>query len=213
MKTTRGRNPSASSRDAGLSLVEVLVAVLVVVTVALGGAGLSINGIQTATAQQRQQVAVTIANGAMETVSGWSVANLVTGRYYLLVTGAFSNYAAQPGVNMTYPMWDAAAPVGGNGSIPITVAPPIPSATENGTEYTTATLIGTCYEPVTGGTCALLPGYPSTPPAVTPAGYVSLIRIIILVSWTAGAKCTASTCYYETTTLADPHSDLAWVTS
>lgn len=194
------------SKDAGLSLMEVLIAVVIIATIALAAAGLSVNGIQTATTQQRQQVAVTIANGAMETVSGWSVDNLYDGRYSNKVTTAFSNNSTKPGVAQTYAVSDTSATSASTAAIPITATAP-----QNGTSYTTTTLIGACYEPVGGGNCGVIAGQ-ATPPATVPAGYTKLTRIIVLVSWTAGSKCAVSGCYYETTTLADPHDDLQWVT-
>jgi len=215
MKTAHRRIHSADSHDSGLTLVEVLVAVIIVVIVALGGAGISINGIQTATAQQRQQVAVTIANAAMEKVSGWSVSDLYTGRFGTTVTTAFTGNSTRPGVSQTYPASDTAATSSSTPSIPITITPPDPTATENGTAYTITTLIGNCYEAVTGGTCGLVSGYAtdpvSTSPFKVPVGYTRLIRTIVIVKWTAGSKCAASGCYFQSTTLSDPNAELTWV--
>jgi Tfp pilus assembly protein PilV len=215
MKSTRRRIVSDYSDDSGLSLIEVVAAVIIIVIVALAGASLTITGIQSATSQQRQQVAVTIANGAMETVSGWSVStnstttvsNLYTGRYTNAVTNAFTNNSTKPGVAQTYAAWDPTATATSTPAIAITVSPPA----QNATNYTTTTLIGTCYEPVAGGNCSKITGQ-ATDPATVPAGYSKLIRIMVIVSWTAGSTCAVSGCYYEATTLADPHVDLQWVT-
>jgi prepilin-type N-terminal cleavage/methylation domain-containing protein len=232
MKTTRRIVLKAHSDDSGFTLIEVLAAVIIVVIVALSAAGLSINGIQTATAQQREQVAVTIANGAMETVSGWSsalnsgtgVSNLYTGRFKgttttpTTVLGAFTTNAAVSGVSQTYAAWDPTATSSSVAALPVVQSPTGTGtsllAAQNGTNYTLTTLMGTCYEPIAGGACGLAPGYPSTPPTTTPAGYTNLIRVIVIVSWTAtagGSRCTASGCYYEATTLVDPHTELNWV--
>jgi Tfp pilus assembly protein PilV len=205
---------SAASNDDGLTLIEVIAAVIVVVTVALASAGLSINGIKTAAAQERQQVAVTIANGAMETVSGWTetinssttVSNLYTGRTSAAVAAAFTANSTQPGVSSTYPTYDPTATGSSTASIPISA-----TSTQNGTSYTTYTLIGDCYEPVAGGACAKISGQP-TEPSTTPAGYAQVMRVIVIVSWTAGSSCAASGCRYETTTMEDAHADLQWVT-
>lgn len=231
MKTSRRRNLSDRTDDAGLTLIEVLAAVIIIVIVALSAAGLSINGIQTATAQQREQVAVTIANGAMETVSGWSVAtnsttgisNLYTGRCYSNVNAAFLANPTVPGVAATYPVWDTVATTAATCTTPSLPTTKSPSGTgvflfapENGTSYTVTTIIGACYEPVTGGSCGLITGQASNP-TTTPAGYTPLIRVIVLVSWPAtaagGNRCAATGCYYETTTLIDAHPELNWVGS
>jgi prepilin-type N-terminal cleavage/methylation domain-containing protein len=220
-----------SASDAGLTLIEVLAAVIVIVIVALAAAGLSINGIQTATAQERQQVAVTIANGAMENVSGWSVvtntstgiSNLYTGRCQSDVNTSFTNNSTIPGVSATYPVWDTVATAAATCSAPAIPATKSPTGTgafllapENGTKYTLTTIIGACYEPVAGGSCAKITGQPSNP-TTTPAGYTPLIRVIVVVSWPAtgagGNRCAVSGCYYETTTLVDAHTELNWVGS
>ena len=188
---------SAARKDEGLTLIEVVAAVIIVVTVALASAGLSINGIQTASAQERQQVAVTIANGAMENVSGWdvsinsgtTVSNLYTGRTSAAVASAFGTNSAQPGVSSTYPTFDPTASASSTAAIPIST-----SATENGTAYTTYVLIGDCYEPVAGGACTKITGQ-STEPSTTPAGYAQVIRVMVIVTWTAGAACKTNGCY------------------
>lgn len=206
---------SAARNDEGLTLVEVIAAVIVVVTVALAGAGLSINGIKTAASQERQQVAVTIANGAMETVSGWDVSmntttgvsKLYAGRTSSAQSTAFSTESAIPGASNTYPTFDSSATATSTPSLPISS-----TSTQNGTQYTTWTLIGDCYQPVNGGACGKITGQ-STEPTTTPANYTMVVRIIVVVSWTAGSSCSASGCYYETTTMADPHSDLQWVST
>jgi Tfp pilus assembly protein PilV len=206
---------SVTSSDAGLTLVEVVAAVIVVVTVALASAGLSINGIQTASAQERQQVAVTIANGALENVSGWdptvqsgaTVSNLYTGRQQGPVVTAFNNNSTVPGVSSTYADYDPLATSTSAPSIPITA-----SSTQNGTKYTTTVLIGNCYEPVTGGACTLVSGQ-ATDPGTAPTGYAQVIRVIVIVSWTAGATCATNGCYYEATTMEDSHADPKWTST
>jgi prepilin-type N-terminal cleavage/methylation domain-containing protein len=223
MKTTHRRINSDYANDAGMTLVEVLVAVIVVVIVALAGAGVTVNGINTATSQERNQVAVTIANGVMEKISGWQVAtnssthvsNLYTGRCTSDVNKAFSDNSTKPGVSSTYQVSDTVATAASTCNAAsfqpevVGTGPGTPG-TQNGTNYTIATLIGACYEPVTGGSCGLLTGK-ATPPATTPAGYTPLIRAIVIVSWTAGTACKVNGCYYEATSLIDANDDLQWV--
>jgi Tfp pilus assembly protein PilV len=215
MKNVHRGFPSNHRGDAGMTLVEVIAAVIVVVTVALASAGLGINGLQTAAAQERQQVAVTIANGTLETVSGWdptvnsgtTVSNLYTGRTSSAVSAAFTANASIPGVSYTYPTYDPTASSTSTQSLPISVA-----STQNGTAYTITTLIGDCYQPVTGGVCGKITGQ-ATEPSTTPSGYTQVIRVMVVVSWTAGSSCKTNGCYYEATTMADPHADLQWVSN
>lgn len=218
MKKLSRRFRSDQASDSGMSLIEVVAAVLVIVIVALAGAGVTINGINTATAQERSQVAVTIANGVMEKLSGWTVATngsthvsgLYTGRCTSEVNAAFLANATKPGVSATYPVSDTTVGTTCTGAAFRPVVTGLP-ATQNNTVYTITTLIGACYEPVTGGSCGLITGQ-STPPAVTPAGYTAMIREIVIVGWTAGSTCKVNGCFYQTTALADANTDLQWVT-
>jgi prepilin-type N-terminal cleavage/methylation domain-containing protein len=215
--------------DDGMTLIEVLAAVIVIVIVALSGAGLSINGIQTAAAQEREQVAVTIANGAMENVSGKAVSNLIAGRCASEVNAAFTAAAnaTKPGVSDTYRAWDTSAPAvcacQTSVGVPVVQSPtgsgPCNFPAQNNTDYTVTTLIGTCYElvqPAASATrsCSTIPGDSSTQAAAAAVGvgasYAALERVIVIVSWTAGSHCSVTACYYETTTLADPPGDLTW---
>jgi Tfp pilus assembly protein PilV len=218
-----------ATQDSGLTLIEVVAAVIVIVTVALASAGLSIQGIKTSSGQQRQQVAVAIANSAMETVAAAniavnttttpSVSGLYTGRYVTDATNAFTANSTQPGVAQTYPAWDPnpALVMGNTPAIPIVSTPA--ASTTNGTSYTVTTLIGPCYElslqsgwPASGPVCTTLSGQ-ATAPATVPAGYTQLIRAIVIVNWTAGSTCTgAGGCNYVISTLLAPETDPEWVT-
>jgi prepilin-type N-terminal cleavage/methylation domain-containing protein len=214
MKTIRDRLAIAQSGQDGLSLVEVIVAIAIVSIVALASASLTFNGLATAAAQTRTQVAITIANGAMETVSGWSiekspstgVSGVYTGRTAAVVGPAFTKYAAQPGVSDTVPGSDLTAPACGAapalcGAIPI--SQPVK---EGSTNYIVATLIGTCYQ-----STVIASPQPATPCTTTGgAATTPLIRVIVIVTWTAGSRCATSGCSYATSTLLDPNTDLQW---
>lgn len=215
--------------DSGLSLIEVVVAVVIVSIVALASAGLGIQGISTSTAQQRQQVAVTIANSAMEAVSAAnisintyatpSVSGFYTGRDQASVNAAFTAQAGQPGVAQTYAAWDPnpAVTAATVEALPIVSTPS--ATTTNGTAYTVTTLIGPCYElslqsswPASGPLCTELTGQ-STPPTTVPAGYTQMIRAIVVVNWTAGKTCSgAGGCNYTISTLFAPQDDPEWIT-
>jgi Tfp pilus assembly protein PilV len=219
----------SAAPDSGLTLIEVVAAVIVIVTVALASAGLSIQGIKTSSAQQRQQVAVTIANSAMETVSAAniavnttttpSVSGLYFGRYVGDVNTAFTNNATIAGVAQTYPAWDPnpLLVAGNTPAIPIVSNPA--ASTTNGTAYTVTTLIGPCYElslqsswPASGPACTKISGQASAP-ATVPAGYTQLIRAIVIVNWTAGSTCSgAGGCNYVISTLLAPETDPEWIT-
>jgi prepilin-type N-terminal cleavage/methylation domain-containing protein len=217
MKRIHRRLRALASDERGLTLMEVIVAIAIMTTIAVAAASVSLNGTKTVTAEQRQQVAVTIANGYMEQVSGWKVAlntstgvsNLYFGRTQTAVQAAFTANATRPGVAQTNAVWDASAPgdAPGGPSLEITTTPTTLPA-QNGTLYTVTTLIGSCYQSMTVQTSATANNCVATQAANTDA----LIRVIVIVKWTAGAKCQTSGCYYDTSTLLDPNSDLEWVT-
>jgi prepilin-type N-terminal cleavage/methylation domain-containing protein len=225
VKRLSARFRGLASDDSGMTLMEVIVAIAIMTTIALAAASVSLNGTKTQNAVERKQVAVTIANGFMEKVSGWTVdinsstgvSMLYDGRSQSAVSAAFLANATRPGVAQTNPIWDINAPgdMPLGPSLPITTTPTtLPP--ENGTQYTVTTLIGSCYQSTLIQT-AQTTGSPPVPVlnncvAASGANTDMLIRVIVIVSWTAGAQCQASGCYYDTSTLLDPNADLEWVT-
>lgn len=220
MKAIRDQFRLARSTDAGLSLVEVIIAIAIVSVVALASAALTGNGLATAAAQSRQQIAVTIASGQMEKVSGWNVAQsaltgvsgLYTGRPAAKVSTAFATYNVVPGVSDTAAKGDPTATSCPTAPAPCGAIPISQTVTEGGTSYTVATLIGQCYQSTVVSTAT--PPLPDqcTNPVTPPANATPLIRAIVIVTWTAGSRCAASGCSYQASTLIDPHTDLLWVT-
>ena len=132
--------------------MEVIVAIAIMTIVATAAASVSINGVATSQAEERQQVAITVANSAMESVSGWSVAmntttgvsNLYTGRGKAAVSTAFAANSTRPGVAQTNQEYDHSlvSTSTSNGTLPIVNTPPA----QDGTIYTVTTLIGSCYQ-------------------------------------------------------------------
>ena len=213
--------PYARVADSGMSLIEVIVAISIMGIVATSAILLAISSVASTTTQQRRQVAVAVASNAMETVTAYTLAlnnatgesRIYDGRLQGKVSAAWTASTGSPGVGTTYPRWDTSATVTSRPVISIDTANPVndptPKTVLNGTEYRVRTLIGACYQPNSGGVCALLSGQ-SVPPTTEPAGYSKLIRVMVIVSWTAGDGCAAGACTYQTTTLLDPHQDLKW---
>jgi prepilin-type N-terminal cleavage/methylation domain-containing protein len=220
-----------ASDERGMTLMEVIVAIAIMTIVALAAASVTLNGTKTESVDERQQVAVTIANGFMEKASGWTVdidsttgvSQLYYGRSQAAVQAAFAANSTRPGVAQTNAVWDPNAPADvamatppGTPSLPITESPTTTPALppENGTSYTVTMLIGSCYQSTTIQTATNADGTPNLNNCVATAAATSdaLIRVIVIVTWTAGAQCQSTPCYYETSTLVDPSSDLEWVT-
>jgi Tfp pilus assembly protein PilV len=212
------KNPFTLIRDSdenGVSLVEVIVAIALIMIVATSSATLSIQAIASSASQERRQIAVTVANSALELVAAQpvqvdstGVSALYNGRFSTTVGNAFTATVSYNGVAKTYRAADPTATSVTIPDIPITT-----TAVQSGTTFTVRTLIGPCYQATSGGDCGLVSGYANTGngPATAPSGFSQLIRAIVVVTWTAGGTCTASSCAYTATTLIDPHADLAWV--
>ena len=202
------------SSDAGMTLIEVIVAISLIAIISTGAIGLGIASQKGSSIQQRQEIAVTVASEAMEAANAQSSATnpstqmsyLYQGRTQSQVTDAWTANAGAPGLAATYPGWDPSATATSVQSL--RVSQPV---VRNGTVYTVYTLIGTCYISTVGsGDCTTLAGS-STPPAVTPVGKTQLSRVLIIVRWNAGG-CVTGGCSYQAGSLIDAHSDLQWNT-
>lgn len=205
-----GRFSTASS---GMTLVEVIVAIAIMGIVATAAIGLAISSTIGSVSQQRRAIAVTVANSAMESISGLPSASLFGGRTPLAVSTSFSNNSGVSGVSTTYQDYDRTL-VPGAQTVPID-AP----VTQNGTPYTVTSIIGTCFEKLgtnsgqtAGGDCVRVDSATYAP--LTPVGYTRLTRVIVVVGWTAGQGCAViGSCVYTISTLIDSHSDLEWKTN
>jgi prepilin-type N-terminal cleavage/methylation domain-containing protein len=203
-----------TAESSGMTLVEVIVAIAIMGIVATAAIGLAISSTIGSVSQQRRAIAVTVANAAMEKVSGLPATSLFSGRSLGAVNTSFSKNSGVSGVSTTYQDYDRSSPLPGAQTVPID-AP----VTQNGTPYTVTTIIGTCFEKlgtnggqIAGGDCAKVDSATYAP--ATPAGYTPLNRVIVIVGWTAGQECAvAGSCVYTISTLIDSHSDLQWKTN
>lgn len=207
--------------DEGFSLVEVIVAIVILGIVASSALYFFINGMQTTSNLDRQQRAVAIATSTMESTFTFDphlsptagVSGLVIGRSAEEVNAAFTEFAGVDGVGDTYPLSDPAGVTGGG---KLKVFDTVSSA-EHMT-YDVSTLIGSCYRsPAVAGdaqACTKVGGYSGVdePAAVSP-GVSRELRVIVVVTWKPiGGECdaTAGICSYHVATLVDPSNDLAW---
>ena len=200
--------------EGGFSLAEVLVAVAILGTLATASLYLTIGGINSSEAQRRSNVAITLAGNAMESVvarpsainASTGVSGLYNGRAHQETLDRWAVNASIAGVDRMYPGWQPGAPVGSTPQIPF-----LTTTTVNGTNYSVQTMIGRCYQPLTGGQCTTLAGLAAAP-ATAPAGRVELTRVTTVVWWFAGAHC-ASGCSYHASTLVDTSLDLQWISN
>jgi prepilin-type N-terminal cleavage/methylation domain-containing protein len=185
--------------DGGLTLIEVVVAISILAVLSTASLGVYLSSMNAASAQQRREVAVTIANGVLERANTVAPAALYTGRLAADVESLRLANLAVRGVNQTY------RTVGAAGLITV----PLREDQElGGTRFTVNTIIGTCFQPKTGGQCTAPSDYPVQP--AVPSSMTVLNRIVVVVRWSAGSSCVPTACAYVTSTLVDGNQDIKW---
>ena len=203
MNAIRARLAASLGDDRGMTLIEVVVAITILAVLSTASLGVYLSGINSATAQQRREVAVTVANSVLEAATLTPPANLYVGRDELAVKSLLAANDTVASVKQTY---------AGYQSPPVALTPavkPTQTVTLNGTDYAVTTIIGTCFQKKSGGTCTVSTGtYPAQP--AVPADSLVLTRIVVIVRWTAGSTCAGGTCRYDTSTLVDRNSELTW---
>jgi prepilin-type N-terminal cleavage/methylation domain-containing protein len=209
--STRFRLPGvvrAGGDDGGFTLVEVVIA-MVLLTLLLTSAGvLFIGGLKHGAGLQRRQTAVVLAQQAIEAARAVSAVadaqgcvKLLQGRTKALVDAQWST--APTGVtSVTDEAW---MPTGCSGSIVLplqgavagmgTVTDPV---VVGGQPYTLTTYVGTCVLTATRDACLR--------DAAVPAGTTTMYRVVTRVTW-SGTGCDTSTCTYSTSTLFESSPD------
>lgn len=136
------------------------------------------------------------------TSSNAQLAPLVAGRDATAVAAAWSAASGVTGVAQTYP----ASGSSGAQTVPLTQV-----SSRGGTDFTSTVLIGTCYQPVSGGACTTVAGYTTDPAPAAVSGKTRLIRAIVTVTY-PGACGATSGCRYTVMSLFDTRGDLVWET-
>jgi prepilin-type N-terminal cleavage/methylation domain-containing protein len=219
-ETLKGRERRRNVDDSGFTLIEVVVAVVILAIVSASALAFAIQGLKGTHVQERVEIATTVATRAMEAVRAYNIiedpgshkSSLYNGRTKTAVQGAWAdNAAAAPALSGTYAEWDTSISSGETPAVPIS------QDVEFGdTTYTVVTLVGRCFIPATGDrSCQLVSGRPSASGGwdvawSAPAGSTEMMRATIIVRWTAGEGC-ADGCTYTISNLIEPKSiDLAW---
>lgn len=216
-------------RDSGMSLIEVIVAISVLAVLATATLGLYLTSQSTSNSHQNRELAISVANEAMEFAAASSVDTLAKGRWQTTANAQWTatvnpatSQSVVGGISSSYPLADSTANASSVPSIPFTK---VPAPVFNGTEFQVQTFVGRCFQPTTStrataGECKRTSANPSmTPtPTTTPANMAAMIRVIVVVQWTSDSGCTTSIltnpCKYEVSTLVDPGTpDVEWVTS
>lgn len=198
--------------DGGISLIEVVMALMIIAVVMTSAAGFFLHSLKTTGGAASRQTAVDVTNQELENIRAVPAGSLLTGR----TQSAVQALLAWPGAaNLT--AFDDITNAGGvqnfdpqatnpNGA----AVPTVTTQTVNNQVFTLHNFIDPCWLPVgtaqSAATQNLACGANPTPPAGQKT--TVLLRVTVATSWTGGAAtdCTNG-CTYAASSLVDPHSD------
>jgi prepilin-type N-terminal cleavage/methylation domain-containing protein len=194
--------------DDGFSLVEVVIAVVLLSSLMAALAVLFVGGVKHMGALQRRQVAVQVAAQALEAVRAVSAipgqggcVKLLQGRGQMAADAQWAD-APTGFTGITDEVWTSnlcsgaiIVPWQGVPAATGTVTDPV---VVGGQSYTVQTYIGTCV--LSAGRSSCLRS------ADVPAGGPTMYRVLVQVDWT-GAGCRPGTCSYTASTLIDTSAD------
>ena len=204
MKVLRARLSASTRADAGMTLVEVVIAISILAVLSTAVLGVYLAGTNSASAVQRRDVAITVAGQVLEKANAVVPSTIYSGRSAAAVEALRIANAGVKGVDQMYRTSDSTSPL----PVPATLLP-TDTANLGGTTYTVNTLVGRCFQPKVGGPCTAPAGWPNEPSAV-PANMTVLSRVVVVVRWSTGETCKPVPCQYVATTLVDSNSDLKW---
>jgi type II secretory pathway pseudopilin PulG len=195
----RRGHPWRSPADDGFVLLESLVSISLIAVVMAAFTTFFVNSVAFTSQQRATQIAIHIANSAVEAIRALPGSDLVNGHDPTSVKAQFAAASAvvRPALSGMTAAMDAAAPIGGGA----TAAVPTTATTQtlNNVRYSSSTYLGTCVIP-TGITvhanCA--PGAESTG--------IGYLRVVVAVTW-EGARCPPTGCGYVTSALLSTADD------
>jgi prepilin-type N-terminal cleavage/methylation domain-containing protein len=191
--------------DGGFSLVEVLVAIVVISTVMAAVAPFLVQSVSLVGQQRTQQIAVQVANDALERARALRASSLLSGRD---AQETDRQWRAAPAAVVPYladmlQASDGGAPAGNGGDAPLPTAPNEVSV--GGATYEQNWYVGTCWQG------KAVPGLPVV--AVSGCGAlesaaadVPFYRVVVSVTWNH-KSCPAGACVYVASTLASIGDD------
>jgi prepilin-type N-terminal cleavage/methylation domain-containing protein len=206
------RSRSRSGSERGFTLVEVMIALVLMSMVLLAGGAFMIRTMFSSAALVGRQDAVAIANQQLEkvravnpTFDASGISPLVYGRTKSAVAAQWAAAAAAGlDVSGTYTgsggtSWDNAT---WDSSLKALTVPLTQTVTPNKQAYTVNTLIGTCVKPLLTNACGKLP-----------LGN-ELFRVVVQVTWTPSTgSCSGQICSFVASALVDPTQDPVFNTS
>jgi prepilin-type N-terminal cleavage/methylation domain-containing protein len=186
--------------DGGFTLIEVVVALVLLTMVTIGVATLFVRGVKASTTLDRRQEAVAVAGQSLELVRSLSPvrtngrSRLIEGRTRAVVDAQWA--AAVADLSQTDEEYDSTAIASSTPVLPLSVTTTVGSMT-----YSVQQIVGSCWRAPGGGDCVRS--------AAKSASSLFLYRVLIQVTWSEGsaATCSGGSCSTVLSTLIDPSTD------
>src|SRR5579875_1437562 len=199
----RHRLAQAGQADAGFTLTEVIVSLVLIAIVMTAGSYFFIVSLHAQTGTKSRQEAVYLADQQLEYIQAQQGKELINGRTQstvqaLLATPYAASLTADDITNCPTASTCNYDPTA-TGSSPVTVPTYQNYNSINGVNYTVQSYIDPCYRPTsTSASCT----------ATNSTGAQVMYRATVNAFWTAGAGegCGAAACSYSASTLIDPDS-------
>jgi prepilin-type N-terminal cleavage/methylation domain-containing protein len=208
---TTDRAPRLSGDD-GFSLLEVLVALAVIGIVMAGAAPFLIKSVALVGQQRSQQIAIEVANDALERARALSPSSLLAGRGLTAVQNQLNAAPAAVRSLTSEFTIDADSTLtsvtdllaGANAALPTDPKP----VTVGGVEYRQSWYVGRCWQTKADSTLVntALGNCLATQPTGIGVIAVPFFRIVVAVTWQHNG-CAANQCVYVTSTLVSPNPD------
>lgn len=194
MRVWRRRATRRVPDDLGFTLIEVVVALVLLTMVTVAVATLFMQSVRHSTSLDRRQAAVAVAGQSMELARSIPPTKLVSGRTQAVVDTQWSAVTAD--LSQTDKAYDAAATGSSTPTLPLSATTDVAGVT-----YTAQRIVGTCWRPSSGGACVKA--------ASKAASSQLMYRVIVQVTWSegTGTACSGSTCHYELASLVDATAD------
>jgi type II secretory pathway pseudopilin PulG len=196
--------------DAGLSVVEVIVALAVIGTVMTAMAPFLVRSMVVVYQQRGEQAAVTIANDALERARALKPSSLLVGRGEQTTKQQWTSAPdpVRPYLSTMKQDWDPTDPTAG-AAAPLPTAPAV--VTAYGTQYAQSWYVGRCWQPRADPT-RLTMAVADCVPAQAASTDVPFLRVVVAVTWQAAAtvtqgSCKAGVCAYVASALLSAGTD------
>jgi|tagenome__1003787_1003787.scaffolds.fasta_scaffold20875251_3 prepilin-type N-terminal cleavage/methylation domain-containing protein len=203
------RRPTGPRSDEGFTLIEVIVALLLI-GIVMGATTSFFVATARVTSQQRtQQIAAQVAESATERVRALTGSEVVVGRDTNTSTTQWTAGNTDSRVSpflAQMQMYSDSTATSGSGT-----SATLPTVAEtvkvNGVPFNQSWYVGKCWQ---AGNTSLAVGAADCT-ATSASTKIELLRVVVVVTWT-GSRCTTSTCAYVTVTLISAQTDPAFTT-